>query len=196
MPMAAMLAPGWWASTPRTDCTVAPHQSSGSCSAHPGRGVDSASGVVALAMTSPSRETRIALTPLVPTSRPRNAALGTSASSEQELHRQLVEALVRVAAIAQGGKVEAQALDPPRFVRREADTVAGRRPALAQFGQQRLDFGVRVEPGDLLLEDQVGAHATGREIPDAGFVLGAVGVAVEVAHAVPRRVREQLHERS
>ena len=46
----------------------------------------------------------------------------------------------------------------------------------------------------LLPQDQVGAHAAAGEVPDAGFVLGAVGVRVEVAHARAIRVLEQLHE--
>ena len=51
-------------------------------------------------------------------------------------------------------------------------------------------FGV--EARDLVLEDQVGPHAVVGEVPDSLLVLGAVGVAVEVAHAVPARVLEQL----
>ena len=46
----------------------------------------------------------------------------------------------------------------------------------------------------LLAQDQVGAHAAAGEVPHAVGVLGAVGVRVEVAHAVPAGVLEQLHE--
>ena len=49
---------------------AASHQSSGSCSAQPGRGVESGYSRSARATTSPSGETASALTPLVPTSSP------------------------------------------------------------------------------------------------------------------------------
>src|SRR5687768_177887 len=76
----------------------------------------------------------------------------------------------------------------------EADTLARRRAALAKLAEQRLDLGVRVESRDLVLEDEVRSHAAAREVPDAFLVLGAVGVAVEVPHAAPSGVLEQLHE--
>src|SRR5215469_5085800 len=48
-----------------------PHQSSGCCSDHRGRGVDSERGVVALLTTSPARFMRSALAPVVEMSIPR-----------------------------------------------------------------------------------------------------------------------------
>ena len=58
------------------------------------------SGDVADATTSPDGATRIAFTPLVPTSRPRKTFSATSAHPEQDLHRQLIQTLVRVPASA------------------------------------------------------------------------------------------------
>ena len=52
--------------------SLARHQSSGSCSAQPGAGVASGYSRSARATTSPFGETAIALTPVVPTSRPTN----------------------------------------------------------------------------------------------------------------------------
>ena len=49
------------------------HQSSGSCSAQPGCGIESGYSSSARASTSPVSEIRIALTPVVPTSRPTQA---------------------------------------------------------------------------------------------------------------------------
>src|SRR5439155_22077605 len=50
--------------------SAASHQSSGSCSAQPGRGVESAYDSSAVATSSPSVEIAIAFTPDVPTSSP------------------------------------------------------------------------------------------------------------------------------
>src|SRR5205085_4695916 len=86
--------------------TLAVHQSSGSCSAQPGRGVLSVRAAVADTTTSPDGRTRIALTPLVPTSRPRNTPSATLADSEQDLHRELVEPLVRVTGVPHRGDIE------------------------------------------------------------------------------------------
>ncbi len=62
-------APGLRARAPcESPPTLACHHASGSCSAQPGCGVESWSGVIADARTSPIASTRIALTPLVPTS--------------------------------------------------------------------------------------------------------------------------------
>ena len=72
----------------------------------------------------------------------------------------------------------------------------GRYRELGHLGdvERGLDLGVVVEPLRLLPQDQVRAHAPGGEVPHALFVLGAVGVGVEVAHAVPAGVLEQPHE--
>src|SRR5262245_39244771 len=92
--------------TPRMASSVACHQLAGSCSAQPGWGVLSARGVVALASTSPRAFTRMALTPLVPTSSPRNNGLATLLHSQQQLHGELIESLVRVALPTQGSQIE------------------------------------------------------------------------------------------
>ena len=64
----------------------------------------------------------------------------------------------------------------------------------ASVFRMSLNLGVGVKARDLLLEDEVRAHAVVREVPDALLVFGAVGVAVEVAHARPLGVFEQLHQ--
>src|SRR3954466_9699654 len=114
MPTELMLALGFPARTSRIDRVVASHHASGSCSAQPGRGVDSASGVVAAASTLPADATRIALTPLVPISSPRKTGSLTSPPSEQQLHCQLIEPLVRIAVRAQRVEVELLLLELPR----------------------------------------------------------------------------------
>ncbi len=75
--------------------------------------------------------------------------------------------------------------------RRRAD-VPPRRPELVQHS---LNLGVGVEARHFFLENEVGAHAAAREVPHAGVVFGAIGVAVEVPHAGPARVLEQFHEK-
>ena len=57
-----------------------------------------------------------------------------------------------------------------------------------------MDLGVLPEAACLLGQDQVGPHAAPGEVPDAVGVLGAVGVGVEVPHALPPRVLEQLDD--
>ena len=54
--------------------SAARHQSSGSCSAQPGCGVESGYGSSSVASTSPSGEIATALTPVVPTSSPTSVA--------------------------------------------------------------------------------------------------------------------------
>src|SRR5665647_1601997 len=93
------------------EASAASHHATGSCSAHPGCGIDIVSGVVAAAATSPLGETRIAFTPLVPTSRPSRSGSATSAHSEQNLHRALVEALVCVALRTHRLEIEGLVLD-------------------------------------------------------------------------------------
>src|SRR4051812_39104973 len=93
------------------EASAASHHAAGSCSAQPGRGVDIVSGVSAVAATAPLGETRIAFTPLVPTSMPRKSCSGTSAHSEDDLHGQLIEPLVRIALRAHRLEVEALRLD-------------------------------------------------------------------------------------
>src|ERR1700757_4735677 len=104
MPTAPTPAFGPRPSTSRIAAQLASHHSSGSCSAQPGCGVSSDSGAVAVASTPPSGATRMAFTPLVPTSRPRNRL----PHSQEQLHRELVEPLVRVTALAECGEIEAR----------------------------------------------------------------------------------------
>src|SRR5262249_32765097 len=117
-----------------------------------------------------------------------------SADSEQQLHRELIEFLVRVAAAAHRRQIERALLQLARSVGTECDARAGLRTARRQFAEQSLNLRVGVEGCDLLFEDQIRAHAASREIPDALLVFRAIGVAVEVSHATPLRVLEQLHE--
>src|SRR5215210_8318532 len=194
MPTAAICASARFVLTAAIDESDACHHASGSCSAQPGCGVAIESGEVADATTSPDGATRIAFTPLVPTSRPRKTDCATSAHSEQNLHRQLIEPLVGVALVAHRRQVELLVIDRLRQILRELEARARLRAPLPQRAEQALDVGIRVELRDLLLQDEIGAHAAGSEVPDALLILGAIGVTVEVLHAVPLRVLEQLHE--
>src|SRR5215210_9216511 len=116
MPTAAICASARFVLTAAIDESDACHHASGSCSAQPGSGVDIESGDVADATTSPDGATRIAFTPLVPTSRPRKTDSATSAHPEQDLHRQLIQPFVGVALLAHRGKIELLALDRLREI--------------------------------------------------------------------------------
>src|SRR5258708_30329335 len=114
------------------EASDASHHAAGSCSAQPARGVDSNNDVVAAAATSPLGATRIALTPLVPTSRPRNNGSPTSTHSEQELHRQLVESLIRESLVPQRRQVTLFVANRLSILQ-VADSRAGRRAASSQL---------------------------------------------------------------
>src|SRR2546430_6432827 len=195
MPTAATRAPGRCSSTRRIAAALASHHASGSCCAQPGRGVSSESGTVAAAATAPAGLTRMAFTPLVPTSSPRSSESSALPRTQQQLHRQLVEPLVGVALTADRREIERPGLERARTLGAEGHALAGRPAApAAELLQERLDFGVVIEALHFLLQDQVGAHAAGGEGPDAVLVLRAVGMAVEVPHAGPAGVLEQLDE--
>ncbi len=82
---------------------VARHQSSGSCSAQPGWGVESGYGSSALAISSPSAEIAMPLTPDVPTSSPMQPTLGTQRGVD-ELVR--ADSVLRLLRLPQGGLVD------------------------------------------------------------------------------------------
>ena len=196
MPIAATRASAASRAPRAIDASVACHHASGSCSAQPGCGVDIVSGDVADATTSPLGATRIALTPLVPTSSPRKSGSATSAHSEQELHRQLVEPLVaRSPSRASPRGRTARRLNRLRGCRRvlDARTRRSRRarassPSSAWISAsalKRATFSLRMRYVRML--PRAKSHTP-------CFVFGAVGVAVEVPHAGPLRVLEQLHE--
>src|SRR5206468_8326102 len=107
------------------------------------------------------------------------------------------EPLVPVALAAERGEIESVPLESRRrlrAVRRAGQSVDGRSVEMRERLQDVLDLGVGVEARDLLLQNEVRAHAVISEIPDAFFVFRAVRVAVEVTHAGPLGVLEQLHE--
>src|SRR5207237_8454341 len=66
--------------------------------------------------------------------------------------------------------------------------------AVAQRPRLLLDLGVVVEALDSLFQDQIGAHTPRGEGPHPVFILGAVGMTVEVPHPGPARILEQLDE--
>src|SRR5439155_1020030 len=66
--------------------------------------------------------------------------------------------------------------------------------ATVNLSEQLLHFRIRMEAGDLVLEDQIGPHTAGGKVPHARFILGSVSVAIEVAHTGPLRVLEQLDQ--
>src|SRR5258705_3442133 len=143
--MAATRAPLCFARTTAMEDSVACHQASGSCSAQPGCGVAIASGDVADATRSRLAATRIALTPLVPTSSPRKSGSVTSAHSEQEFHRQLVESLVAVALRAQCLEVELLVANGLRELRGVVDPGARLPATRRELADDRLDLRIRVE---------------------------------------------------
>src|SRR5437588_3431460 len=132
---------------------LACHHASGSCSAQPGRGVSSESGTVAAAATAPAGLTRMAFTPLVPTSSPRNSESPILPYTEQQLHRELVEPLVSKALGAQRVQVERLGLERARSFGAELHTPRGATSAVAQLSQQLLDLGVMVEALHLRSEE-------------------------------------------
>ena len=173
-----------------------PTTPSGSCSLRGGvrRRVRGAGPTATTAPVSASRTST--LVDCVDESTPATSGTAVELSdAEQQLGDELVEPLV---AVALGG----QRVDVVRLARMAAIASAprpsgdGRLGELGGLGdgQRLLDLGVVVEAARLLREDEVGAHATASEVPHAVGVLGAVGVGVEVAHARPARVLEQLHE--
>src|SRR5437773_10393906 len=93
------------------DARDASHHVSGCCSAQPGRGVLRGSGVVAVASTAPASVMSSALTPLVPTPRPRKSASATLSHAQQQLRGELGEPLVGVPLPPARRQVERLALD-------------------------------------------------------------------------------------
>src|SRR5256885_3974379 len=163
MPTAATRAAGRCSSTRRMAAALASHHASGSCSAQPGRGVSSESGTVAAAVTAPSGLTRMAFTPLVPTSSPRSSESSALARTQQQLHRELIEPLVGIALTADRRQIERPGLERASTLRAEGHALARRPAPAAELLQERLDFRVVIEALHLLLQDQVGAHAAGGE---------------------------------
>src|SRR6185312_15100457 len=159
---------------------LADHQSTGSCYAQPGRGVVNSSGDVADVATSPVWRTRIARTPLVPMSTPSNKPSATSTHSEQDLHRELVEALVGVTGLPHRGDVERLGLERCRPLWREPECPGASFTTRPNLREQLLDLGVAVPLLCFGFENQICPHAAGGEIPDAVGVFGAVRVRIEV----------------
>src|SRR5437667_4037241 len=89
-----------------------------------------------------------------------------SSHTEQQLHGQLIEALVA---------------EPPP-------------PLLSEPRDQRLDIPVRIPLSRTLAQDQVGPHAAAREVAHAIVILRPVGVGVEMAWAGVADVFEELDE--
>src|SRR5215831_2939253 len=118
----------------------------------------------------------------------------SSPRSEQQLHRELIELLVRKAAFTHGIEIERAFLELARAVLAERHALPRSRAAIPQLREQSLNLRVAVEACHLLLENEVGAHASGGEVPHAVLILRAVRVTVEMPHAQPLRVLEQLHK--
>src|SRR5207302_10335783 len=175
MPTAATRAAGRCSSTRVMAAALASHHASGSCSAQPGRGVSSESGRVAAAATAPSGLTRMAFTPLVPTSSPRSSESSALARTQQQLHRELIEPLVGVALTADRRQIERPGLERARTLRAEGHALARRPAPAAELLQERLDFRVVIESLHLLLTVQVGANASVGAGPTALTFLLEVG---------------------
>src|SRR5213075_2603271 len=105
---------------------------------------------------------------------------------EQQFHGELIEPLVRVAALPERREVKARLAQLGE---------CGSSNAAAGLGEELLDLRIAVELRDFVLENQVRPHASGGKVPDAGVVLGAVGMAIEMPHPRPLRIFEQLDEK-
>src|SRR6266508_4043786 len=154
----------------------------------------------ALTPTSPSNAS---VSRATPRRRPRVLRMGTSPlscptlgwspDSEQVVDDQLVEALVATPTAGAGLRVErvvgAQLADRlPRPQRRSREV------GHASGGHGLGDLRVGTEGGCAPLEDQVGAHAATRELPDPLRVLGSVGTCVEVAWALVAATLQQVDQ--
>src|SRR5438045_7448157 len=122
----------------------------------------------------------MAFTPLVPTSTPRKQGSATSTHSEQDLHRQLIESLVRITLLSHSREVEGSFFDLARTGRAERRPIGRFAAARSKVTEQTLNLGVGVEARDFVLEDEIGPHAAGGEVPHALLVFGPIRVAVEV----------------
>src|SRR5262249_32113621 len=147
------------ASTPSSASarSLARSQSSGSCSDQPGRGVESGYSSSAEATTSPSGVTAIALTPVVPTSRPtRTSLMVVSVAAERGVHE-----LVGAHRVLAGLRLtERGVVDPPRDRVDEAP--------LQDASSDRLDrilgVGEEVEPEPLAVRPVARAPELEREL--------------------------------
>src|SRR5262249_3358498 len=119
------------------------------------------------------------------------------ACAEQQLDHQLIQLLIAAAAAGERRHGEPARLQRGAALARVA---AGRgravvaRIARAQLADQVLNLGILLEAAGFFLQDQVGAHAAAREGPYAIFVLGAVGMGVEVARAGVAALFQQLDQ--
>src|SRR5213596_2778430 len=110
-----------------------------------GAGRAQGEGVVAVASTAPASVMSSALTPLVPTSRPRKSASATLSHAQQQLHGELVEPLVGVPLPPDRRQVERLGLERAGPLGTEEDACRGLvslasatpRP---QLGQELLDL--------------------------------------------------------
>src|SRR5262245_34949588 len=115
--------------------------------------------------------------------------------AEQQIDHELVEFFVWQSLLRQFGPVEVHRLDLFRafFGEFQRDRLE-RRVGRTDFGEQRLNLFILAELPGLLFEDQVISHATGGEIPDALFVLAAIGVRVEMPRAFVALLFEHLDQ--
>src|SRR4051794_26700476 len=119
------------------------------------------------------------------------------AHAQDQLYYQLIQFLVAAAPARQGCHIEG--LLPEGSSRLAAVTTCRRRTFVTvvtdpQARYQTLDIGILVEAPHFVLEDQVGAHAAPSERPHAAFIVGAVGLCVEVTRTVIAAILEQLYQ--
>src|SRR5262245_55332415 len=115
--------------------------------------------------------------------------------AEQQIDHQLVEFFIWQPLLRQLGPVEVHRFDLLRALLGELQRDRlERRVGRRDFGEQRLNLLVFAELPGLLFEDQVISHAAGGEIPDALFVLAAIGVGVEMARAFVAFLFEHLDQ--
>src|SRR5712692_662894 len=99
-----------------------------------------------------------------------------SAHAKQNIHRQLIETLIRQTLASQFISVECQRLDSVGLVAGvTAEWLGIFRGCRMDLCQQCLDFRIFIKPLRLVLENQIIPHTAGGEFPNSGFIFTAVG---------------------
>src|SRR5204863_3885047 len=109
------------------------------------------------------------------------SVLSSSTYTEQHVHCQLIEALVRKAFSCNRGTIE---------VCREERVPPGQGRRTALVREQRLNFRIVIPPLRAVAQDEIGPHAPARELLHPADVLRAVRVRVEVPRPVVADILE------
>src|SRR5579875_1216957 len=117
------------------------------------------------------------------------------ADAHNKLYCELIELLITVAALCQCLYIKGCLFQLAGVLR----AISAQQPSIGlvttvKVVQKPLDLRVSVEALHFRLEHIIGAHAAQGEVPHALFVLGAVGVSVEVVRAIVVLIFQQLDE--